>query len=199
MSADLPWLGLRSGLHGKQIELLKTIENPVGIKIGPKNTSEEIAELAGTLNPNNESGKLVFMLRLGIKEIENNPQTLVSLLEAIKEFAPNSIVMSDPMHGNTYDVVATDGTKRKTRALTDICDEIEAVATACRDFDMRLHGIHLEATGEEGVQQCIDTKDTPPGNRPQDISAVDPQLNTDQAHTVINHFARLTHDIRLMA
>ena len=45
-------------LNEAHVEYLRGIENPIGIKIGPPYTIDEILKLIEKLNPTNEAGKL---------------------------------------------------------------------------------------------------------------------------------------------
>lgn len=172
LSADLPWIGERTrDPDGPHVKMLAEVENPVGVKISSKATEQDIERLAEKLNPGAQPGKLVFMLRLGL----GNTQKLPEILEAIQNHAPESLIMCDPMHGNTKNLNGT-----KTRLMNDIIEEIRTVAGTCQLMGLRLHGIHLEATSQTDIKQCIDHPDEKPS--PSDV---DPNLNLDQLRRVI--------------
>ena len=179
LSADLPWLGSRTkNINGPQVEFLSKIENPIGIKIDAQVKPEEIRELYQTLNPGSYPGKLVFTLRLGRgKKLAKAPL----ILDAIKCYAPNSLLMIDPMHGNTY---LTKGGK-KTRAVSHIIAETRAIGEAAKTKELRLHGIHVEATGRFITRECVSVK----GEEPRGENAdVDPQLNNAELKLVLEAF-----------
>merc|ERR550534_1885717 len=65
-SAHLLWIGdrTRQFTHA-HVEFFRGVCNPVGIKVGPTADPREIVELCRRLNPNNESGKIVLIPRMG--------------------------------------------------------------------------------------------------------------------------------------
>lgn len=172
LSADLPWIGERTrDPDGPHVEMLAQVKNPVGVKIGPEATPADIKELATKLNPGNKFGRLVFMLRLGLK----NTHKLAGILEAIKSYAPSTLILCDPVHGNTKNINGI-----KTRFVEDIINEVQTVSKACSNIGLRLHGIHLEAMSDPNSKQCIDHPDEQP-----EASDVDPNLNLKQLQKVL--------------
>jgi 3-deoxy-7-phosphoheptulonate synthase len=178
-SADMPWIGERTRKKGSlQVKLLKDVYNPTGIKIGPETTQDDIAYLIEKLNPLAEPGKLAFIFRFGRNHINNAPP----VLDSINRLAPNSIIMSDPCHGNTVNVLNQDGQMQKTRIVEDMIDEVASISQICRIYGMKLHGLHLEAVAmSSDKKQCIDKK----GESPNCKSDVDPQLNSTQLRRLL--------------
>jgi 3-deoxy-7-phosphoheptulonate synthase len=174
-SADMPWIGERTrGPDGKHVKLLSNVMNPVAVKIGPQASSEDIVALAEALNPYNEPGKLTFILRLGVQHLNK----AASLIDAITRFAPKSLLISDPMHGNTRKLAGG----IKTRYIGDITDEVNAVADICKEKGVKLHGLHLEAVPIPH-RECIGSLNEVPtiGKKVK----VDPQLNLTQLDAVL--------------
>jgi 3-deoxy-7-phosphoheptulonate synthase len=178
-SADMPWIGERTRKKGSlQVQLLDDVYNPIGIKIGPETTQGDIAYLAEKLNPLAEPGKLAFIFRFGRDRINNASV----VLDAINRLAPNSIIMSDPCHGNTVKVQNRDGQSQKTRIVEDMIDEVVGISDICNMYGMKLHGLHLEAVAmSEDKKQCIDKR----GELPTCKSDVDPQLNIVQLRKLL--------------
>lgn len=173
-SCHIPWVGMRTNYpDSEQVNMLATVQNPVGIKIGPGDTPEKITELAKKLNPDNKPGKLVFILRLGREELPKAS----NLVASIKASASKSIILCDPMHGNT--VKTASGVK--TREVPRIIYEINTIAAICESREMRLHGLHLEASGRDDRLECVDHI----GDEPEHESLVDPELNNDQLRRVL--------------
>ncbi|MEM9412017.1 MAG: 3-deoxy-7-phosphoheptulonate synthase, partial [Planctomycetota bacterium] len=57
LSTHLPWIGYRTrDINGAHAEYFRGIENPIGLKVGPKMPAEELVELVTFLNPGNEPG-----------------------------------------------------------------------------------------------------------------------------------------------
>ncbi len=178
-SGDMLWIGDRTRKpDGEHVKLLTSILNPVGIKVGPNIESQDVARLSQTLNPHNHPGKLSFIIRFGAKEIKN----IGKLLDVIAEEAPNCLIVSDPCHGNTREVKNIHGIAQKTRVVEDMVTEIMSLSTLCRERNIRLHGLHLEAVAMgDHKKQCVDQKH----HLPNTISSVDPQLNLTQLRRVL--------------
>lgn len=173
-SCDIPWLGVRTNdPDGAHAQMLAGIENPIGIKIGPDDSAEKIAKLAKLLNPDKKPGKLIFIMRFGYKQVGNAHE----ILDAIEENDPNSIKISDPGHGNTE--VTKDGVK--TRRLPKMISEVRTLSEMCRMRGMRLHGLHLEASGKDDREECVDDKYEAPLHK----SRVDPELNNRQLQIIL--------------
>lgn len=172
-SADLPWIGKRTNdIDGEHVALLAEVANPIGIKIGPDSTPEQIAALQAKLNPDQIPGKLVFMLRMGPK----NEAVMREVVGAIRDHAPQSVVMYD-IHG----VTRTAPTGEKIRYTGDIIDDIRMTATVLRESGLKLHGLHLETTPDDTRLECVDE----PDQLPTHPGGVDPQLNPRQLTHVL--------------
>ena len=72
-SAHLLWVGDRTRQfdHG-HIEYLSGIQNPVGIKCGPSLEKDDLIRLLDKVNPNNESGKVVLICRMGSEKVNEH-------------------------------------------------------------------------------------------------------------------------------
>lgn len=176
MSTHLPWIGERTrDIDGAHVELLRGIQNPVGIKVGPTAEPEQIVDLVRFLNSSNETGRVLLIHRLGAADVG---QKLPALVEAIAQSKQHVLWVCDPMHGNT---VATN-TGHKTRKFEDVLTELQSAFAVHRDCGSRLGGVHLELTGEN-VTECIGGSR---GLTENDLHAAyntncDPRLNYEQA------------------
>lgn len=176
MGTHFPWIGERTrSLQGAHVEYFRGLRNPIGVKIGPSISSDELVELIERLNPKDEPGRLTLIHRMGRRFVESK---LPPLIEAVHRSGKSVLWVCDPMHGNT--VSATQG--RKTRRFDDIVDELRlsfAIHHACGSM---LGGAHLELTGEN-VTECtggsrgITDSDLESAYQTQ----VDPRLNYEQA------------------
>lgn len=145
-STHFPWIGERTrSSQSEHVHFLSDVNNPIGIKLGPGATSHELKEILHLLNPKNEDGKIVFIVRMG-KNIHN---TLPNLCKDLKD--EKVVWMSDPMHANTITVE-----KKKTRMYKDIIEEFKAFVNICKSNDVHPSGIHLEMSGEY-ITECIDS------------------------------------------
>lgn len=145
-STHFPWIGERTrSSRGEHVNFLRDIHNPIGIKVGPGATSHELKEIIECLNPDNEDGKIVFIVRMG-KNINN---ALPSLCRDLKD--EKIIWISDPMHANTITVE-----NKKTRIYKDIILEFKSFVHVCKKHGIHPSGIHLEMSGEY-ITECIDS------------------------------------------
>ena len=148
LSTHFPWIGDRTrDLGGAHVEYFRGIANPVGVKIGPSITSDELVTLIGILNPNNEHGKITLIHRFGVHQIE---KCLPPLIEAVQQAGKVALWVCDPMHGNNQKTQG--GTK--TRNFSDILTEIEQAFNIHRRAGSYLGGVHFELTGDN-ITECI--------------------------------------------
>lgn len=167
LSADMVWIGYRTNdPEGAHVNLASMLANPIGVKLGPDTTPEQVAALKAKLNPENIPGKLTFLIRMGL----DNVSKMDLALAAIAEHAPESLIMYDP-HGSTIK-----NGNIKIRAGSNIIKEIQSLARVCNQNGLPLHGVMLETTPDVNSQECVET----PDQLPQDPADVDPLLNPRQ-------------------
>src|SRR5215469_3445356 len=147
-SAHMVWIGDRTRqLDGAHVEFFRGICNPVGCKIGPTCTSEELLGLCEVLNPDRLPGRLTLITRLGADNID---RLLPPLVRAVEAEGHPVIWACDPMHGNTF----TSGGGRKTRRFDDILSELRTFFAVHRDEGTWPGGLHVELTGDD-VTECL--------------------------------------------
>jgi len=147
-SGHMLWVGERTRqLDGAHVEFLRGVKNPLGCKIGPSATVDDVVGVCEALNPDRIEGRLTLITRMGSKKVRD---TLPPLLEAVKATDHPVLWVSDPMHGNTY--TARDG--QKTRHFDTIVDEIAGFFEAHDQAGTIAGGIHLELTGD-AVTECL--------------------------------------------
>ena len=72
-SAHFLWIGARTHqLDGAQIEFVRGIENPIGLKCSPALEPDTLIRLIDILNPANEPGRLTLISRMGHENVEDN-------------------------------------------------------------------------------------------------------------------------------
>lgn len=175
-SAHMLWIGERTrGLDEAHLEFLRGVKNPVGVKIGPKATKEDILGICDVLNPNNEAGRLNFIVRMGKDVIEKN---LPKLLKTLNPEGREILWSCDPMHGNT--VKASSG--YKTRIFDSILDEVKSFFEIHQAEGSYAGGVHLEMTGQD-VTECVGGSQaiTEAGLACNYNTQCDPRLNATQA------------------
>lgn len=175
-SAHMLWIGERTrGLDEAHIEFLRGVDNPLGVKVGPNITKDEILGICDLLNPNNDGGRLNVIVRMGADNIKHK---LPALLKEVLPEGRKILWSIDPMHGNT--IKANSG--YKTRAFDKILDEVKSFFEIHQSFNSYAGGIHLEMTGQN-VTECIGggQKITESNLAHNYDTKCDPRLNATQA------------------
>ena len=151
-SAHLLWIGERTRqLDGAHVEFLRGVHNPLGCKIGPTSTPDEVLALCEALNPHRIPGRLTFITRIGTSRVRS---TLPPLLEAVRDSGHPVVWACDPMHGNTYKT----SSGLKTRHFDDVLTEIKSFFAAHEECGTWPGGVHVELTGEN-VTECLGGSD----------------------------------------
>ena len=147
-SAHFLWVGERTRqLEGAHVAFLAGVENPVGVKVGPTATPDELVGLCERLNPNRVAGRLTLVARFGAARVRD---VLPPLARAVRDSGNPVLWACDPMHANTF--VTPSG--HKTRRFDDVLGEIEGFFAAHREVGTWPGGVHLEITGED-VTECL--------------------------------------------
>jgi len=181
LTAHLPWIGDRCrAIDGAHVEYFRGIRNPIGVKVGPSATADDLLPLIDRLNPDNEPGRVVLIHRMGLGHIERG---LPPLLAAVSATDRNVLWVCDPMHGNTKSANGHGATPgRKTRDFAEILGELDAAFDLHAKAGTNLGGVHFELTGDH-VTECIGGAR---GLSEADLDAnyrttCDPRLNYEQS------------------
>lgn len=175
-SAHMLWIGDRTrDPNDAHVEFLRGVSNPIGCKVGPSMTRDDLLRLCDILNPNNEAGRLTFISRMGATKVE---EFLPQHVRTLKEEGRNVVWSCDPMHGNTI----KSPTGYKTRKFTDILSEVRKFF-AIHDAEGTIGGgVHFEMTGQD-VTECLGgaqaISDLDLSNRYH--THCDPRLNASQS------------------
>lgn len=175
-SAHMLWLGERTRqLDGAHIEYLRGIANPVGVKVGPTATPDEVLALLDALDPAREPGRVVLITRMGAGQLA---ERLPPLLAAVRDAGRPAIWSCDPMHGNT---VSTAGGV-KTRDFANIVQEVREFFAAHAQAGTVAGGLHVELTGQD-VTECRGGGQNLTDERLAEryTTACDPRLNGSQS------------------
>jgi len=147
-SAHMLWIGERTRqVDGAHVAFLAGVHNPLGCKIGPDATADELVALCARLDPDRVPGRLTFITRMGAGKVQT---ALPPLLAAVRDAGHPVVWACDPMHGNT--ITASGG--QKTRRFDDIMGEIAGFFAAHRAEGTWPGGVHVELTGDE-VTECL--------------------------------------------
>jgi len=148
VSAHFLWIGERTRqLDGAHMDFAQKIHNPIGVKLGPKSTPEDVLAIIAKLNPDNEPGRLTFITRMGAGLIR---EKLPELIKTVEKSGAIVLWVCDPMHGNTYE--APSG--YKTRKFDDVLDEVRGFFEVHKKLGTHPGGIHIELTGDD-VTECV--------------------------------------------
>lgn len=175
-SAHFLWIGDRTRqVNGAHVEFFRGLSNPIGIKIGPTMTAEELVQLLDTVNPSKEIGKVTLITRYGASKIA---QHLPGHIAAVQKSGHLPVWQCDPMHGNTQSTPSG----IKTRHFSDIMSELKQALEIHRAMGSFLGGMHLELTGE-AVTECVGGAGglTEEGLSERYETFCDPRLNEKQA------------------
>ncbi len=175
-SAHMLWVGARTHqMENGQIEFLRGIKNPLGLKCSPALSTDELLRLIDTLNPENIPGRLTLIARMGHEQVE---EKLTPLVRAVKSEGRSIVWSCDPMHGNT--IKSPSG--YKTRPFDQIMTEIKGFFNVHKAEGTHAGGIHIEMTGQN-VTECVGGAEA---IADEDLSsryhtACDPRLNASQS------------------
>jgi 3-deoxy-7-phosphoheptulonate synthase len=170
------WIGDRTRQPDHaHVEFLRGVKNPIGIKVGPSTTGQDLIQLLDILNPENLPGRITLIARMGAEKIT---EKLPALVQLVKREGRSVVWSSDPMHGNT--ITASSG--YKTRSVDAILAEIKGFFQVHKAEGTHAGGVHLEMTGHN-VTECIGGayQITEEGLAHRYDTFCDPRLNGEQA------------------
>lgn len=176
VSGHFVWIGERTRqLDGAHVELLRHIQNPIGVKLGPSTTPDDALALAARLNPDNEPGRLTFITRFGAGRIRDG---LPHLIEKVTAAGVEVAWVCDPMHGNTFET----SLGHKTRRFDDVIEEVQGFFDVHRAVGTWPGGVHVELTGDD-VTECVGGGEllSEAGLADRYESVCDPRLNRVQS------------------
>ena len=192
-SAHMLWIGDRTRQSdGAHIEFLRGVGNPIGLKVGPNMSPDDLLWLIDRLNPDDEPGRLTLISRMGADHIKKH---LPPLLRAVKKEGRNIAWVCDPMHGNTVMAGAY-----KTRPFDDILREVRGFFEVHQAEGTYAGGVHFEMTGQD-VTECIGGAQdiTPSSLSSRYHTHCDPRLNANQALELAFLIAESLNDERRRA
>ena len=122
-SAHTIWIGERTRqIDGAHVAYFASVANPIGCKVGPTVTPDEIVALCEALDPDRTPGRLTLIARMGKDAVS---EALPPLLRAVRDAGHPVVWACDPMHGNTF----TSKSGRKTRDFDDVMGELNGFFT----------------------------------------------------------------------
>jgi 3-deoxy-7-phosphoheptulonate synthase len=193
-SAHMLWIGERTRqLDGAHVAFFEGVHNPLGCKLGPTATADEVLALCERLNPQRVPGRLTLIARMGADRVR---ELLPPLARAVRDSGHPVVWVCDPMHAN---VVRT-STGVKTRRFDDVMAEIEGFFEVHRQEGTWPGGVHLEFTGED-VTECVggseDVSEEQLDLRYETLC--DPRLNARQSLDLAFNVAELMRRLEMTA
>ncbi len=147
-SAHMLWVGDRTReADGAHVEFFSGVRNPLGLKVGPTATADDLVDTCERLDPERTPGRLTLIARMGAGRVQDE---LPPLIRAVREAGHPVVWACDPMHANAFRTASG----YKTRRFEDIMSEISGFFEACRAERTWPGGVHLEFTGED-VTECL--------------------------------------------
>ncbi len=147
-SGHFIWIGERTRqLEGAHVDFFSRVRNPIGIKLGPTTTKDQVLALIDKLDPNREPGRLTLISRMGAGKIR---EALPPLVEAVRDAGARPLWITDPMHGNGI----TTKNGYKSRRFDDVMDEVTGFFEVHRATGTHPGGLHVELTGDD-VAECL--------------------------------------------
>ena len=176
VSAHLVWIGERTRqLDGAHVDFLSRVRNPIGVKLGPKTSPNDVLELIDRLDPDREPGRLTFIARMGAGTVRD---ALPALIETVASAEGQVLWVCDPMHGNTFESPSG----YKTRRFDDVIEEVRGFFEVHKALGTVPGGVHVELTGDD-VTECLggyeEIDDAALARRYETVC--DPRLNHQQS------------------
>lgn len=177
-SSHLLWLGERTRKLGSgHVELLSVISNPIGIKVGPNANLSDLVEILRKLNPANELGKVILILRVGVPNLRAQ---LPNIVETVNREGIKVAWIVDPMHANTYKT----SNGFKSRKVETLVEEVLLVSEILKECGENLAGVHLESAFKD-VTECVGLG-IEESNLPDKYETLcDPRLNVEQTQFLL--------------
>jgi 3-deoxy-7-phosphoheptulonate synthase len=185
-SGHFLWVGDRTRDPDQaHIAFASSIDNPVGLKLGPSVEPAQVRVLVELLDPARThcGGRLSLIVRMGAAA----SATLLSrVIDALGSRARDVLWIVDPMHANQR----LNAHGQKTRLLSDVREEIRVVFAVLAAHGLSRAGVHLEMTPDD-VTECVENTDDLSRPLADYRSACDPRLNPDQSMRIAEFVAEL--------
>ena len=147
-SGHFIWIGERTRqLDGAHVDFFSRVRNPLGVKIGPNATADDVLRLMDKLDPEREPGRLTIITRMGAGKIRD---VLPAIVSAVENSGAKPLWITDPMHGNGM----TTKNGYKSRQFDDVLDEVRGFFEVHRAIGTHPGGLHVELTGDD-VAECL--------------------------------------------
>jgi 3-deoxy-7-phosphoheptulonate synthase len=176
VSGHFLWVGERTRQReGAHLHFASVIRNPIGVKVGPTASPDDVLEIVERLDPDRVPGRLSLITRMGASKVRD---VLPGIVRKVEASGHPVVWVCDPMHGNTRKAA----TGHKTRSFDDVIEEVAGFFEVHSEVGSFPGGLHVELTGDD-VTECVGGT----GGVAEDglgvryETACDPRLNREQA------------------
>ncbi|MEZ5115536.1 MAG: 3-deoxy-7-phosphoheptulonate synthase class II [Candidatus Nanopelagicales bacterium] len=176
VSGHFLWIGDRTRqVDGAHVHFAATIRNPLGVKVGPSASADELLEILDRVDPDKVPGRVTLISRMGAGKVRD---LLPPLVQKVDASGHPVLWVCDPMHGNTREAASG----HKTRSFDDVLEEVRGFFEVHRDLGTIPGGLHVELTGDD-VTECVGGTEGVPedGLGLRYETACDPRLNRVQS------------------
>ena len=176
VSGHFLWVGERTrDPEGAHVNFAATINNPIGVKLGPTTDPDAALRLLDKLNPDHIPGRISLITRMGASKIR---EVLPNIVEKVEASGHQVVWVCDPMHGNTR----TSSSGHKTRQFDDVIGEVRGFFDVHKAIGSHPGGMHIELTGDD-VTECVGGTFGIEEHQLADRyeTACDPRLNREQS------------------
>ena len=148
-SAHMLWIGERTRQpDGAHVAFFSGVHNPIGVKLGPAATPEDVLELCELLNPRRIAGRLTLITRMGVERVA---ELLPPLLRAASDSgAPRRLGLRPDAREHDHDRERAG----RRAASTTSWRRSRASSRRIGSEGTWPGGVHLEFTGDD-VTECI--------------------------------------------
>jgi 3-deoxy-7-phosphoheptulonate synthase len=191
VGAHFLWIGDRTRqIDGGHVEYFRGLQNPIGVKVGPSMSADELGALLDAVDPGQAPGRVTLIARYGADKVES---LLPAHIKAVAASGRQVVWSCDPMHGNT----TTTGDGLKTRDFDRIRHEVERSFALHAELGSHLGGVHLELTGEDVTECTGGPQELGEHDLPRSYETwCDPRLNYAQSLEMAFLIARTLSDAR---
>jgi len=176
VSGHFLWVGERTRQReGAHLHFASVIRNPIGVKVGPTASPDDVLEIVERLDPDRVPGRLSLITRMGAGKVRD---VLPGIVRKVEASGHPVVWVCDPMHGNTRKAASG----HKTRSFDDVIEEVAGFFEVHAEIGSFPGGLHVELTGDD-VTECVGGTGgvAEDGLAMRYETACDPRLNREQA------------------
>ena len=101
-------------LDGAHVDFLSRVRNPIGVKIGPTASPDEVAQLCEVLNPEHVPGRLTLITRMGAGKVADVLPSIVQKVDSSGVPVATSTISASTNAANSASSLAMGTTTAKS-------------------------------------------------------------------------------------